>query len=67
MSRICYMCGKGPHVGNNVSKANNKVKRWIYPNVQKIRFTITGDCDNKVHNSRVCTKCMKANKVQKVF
>lgn len=67
MSRVCYMCGKGPHVGNLVSKANNKVKRWIYPNVQKIRFTIAGDCKNKVHQGKVCTKCMKANKVEKVF
>ncbi|MEC7834341.1 MAG: L28 family ribosomal protein, partial [Gemmatimonadota bacterium] len=24
MARICYVCGKGPATGNNVSHANNK-------------------------------------------
>ena len=67
MARICFVCGKMPHVANMVSKANNKVKRWVYPNVQKMRFVVATDCDQKVHNTRVCTKCLKANKIKKVL
>lgn len=67
MSRICFVCGKGPQVANWSSKANNKVKRWVYPNVHKMRFVLANDCRKKVHNSKVCTKCVKADKVQKVI
>ena len=67
MARVCSVCGKCPQVANLVSKANNKVKRWVYPNVHKMRFTVATDCKKKVHNAKVCTKCVKANKVQKVF
>lgn len=40
MSRVCQISGKRPQVGNNVSHANNKVKRKFYPNLQKKRFYI---------------------------
>lgn len=67
MARSCYVCGKAPRTGNNVSKANNKTGRWLYPNVHKMRFTLAADCSGKVHNAKVCTKCVKASKVKKVF
>jgi len=67
MSRICSVCSKGPQVANLVSNANNKVKRWVYPNVHTIRFVLKGDEKKSVHRSKVCTKCMKAGKVQKVI
>lgn len=65
MARICDICDKRPTVGNLVSNANNRVKRWIYPNVQKLRYTVT-NC-TKVVRGAVCTKCMKAGKIQKVI
>jgi large subunit ribosomal protein L28 len=65
MARICDICDKRPHVGNLVSNANNRVKRWIYPNVQKMRYTVSS-CKSVVRGS-VCTKCLKAGKVQKVI
>ncbi len=40
MSRICEISGKKPMVGNNVSHANNKTKRWFLPNLQTKRFYI---------------------------
>jgi len=40
MSKVCQISGKRPQVGNNVSHANNKVKRKFYPNLQKKRFYI---------------------------
>ena len=66
MARICAVCDKRPHVANLVSHANNRVKRWVYPNVQKMRFTHTGDASGKVTNAKVCTKCLKAGKIKKV-
>lgn len=36
MSRICELTGKGRHVGNNVSHANNKTKRVFLPNLQNV-------------------------------
>ena len=32
MSRRCELTGKGPMVGNNISHANNEIKRWLPPN-----------------------------------
>lgn len=67
MARICTMCGKGPTVVNSVSNANNRVKHWVYPNVHSMRFKVTGSASNKVVRGKVCTKCVKAGKVQKVI
>jgi len=66
MARMCTMCGKGPQVVNSVSNANNRVKHWVYPNVHSMRFKITGNPDNKVTRGKVCTKCVKSGKIQKV-
>lgn len=67
MARICVMCGKRPQVGNHVSNANNKVKRWLYPNVHTMRFTKPGDPANKVTRGKVCTRCVRGHKVNKVI
>lgn len=67
MARICAICDKRPQVGNRVSHANNKTKRWLYPNVHKIRFVRTSSEKVKVERGAVCTKCVKAGKVRKVI
>lgn len=67
MSRICFVCGKRPQVANIVSHANNRVKKWVYPNVQRVRFTMPSTGTSNVHCKKVCTKCIKAQKVQKVI
>lgn len=66
MSRICYVCDKRPRTGNHVSHANNKVTRWLYPNVHKMTFKLTKGETSKVHRAKVCTKCVKAGKVEKI-
>jgi large subunit ribosomal protein L28 len=66
MSRICSICNKGPHVGNLVSHAKNRTKRWVYPNVHKLRYTVVGQT-KEVHRGAVCTKCVKAGKIEKVL
>lgn len=64
MSNICAICDKRPQVGNFVSNANNRTKRWIYPNVHVMRFRLKGQA--KVYRDAVCTKCLKAGKIEKV-
>ncbi|MCX5922538.1 MAG: bL28 family ribosomal protein [Candidatus Dependentiae bacterium] len=66
MARICTVCGKRPQVANSVSNANNRVKHWVYPNVHSMRYTTVGCPSGTVARGNVCTKCVKAGKVQKV-
>ena len=61
MAFKCDICGKGALVGNNVSHANNKTKKRSLPNLQSIRVNINGS----IKRVRVCTRCLKAGKVQK--
>ncbi len=66
MARICVICDKRPQVANLVSHAKNRVKRWVYPNVHVMRFTVPSQGSAKVCRGAVCTKCVKAGKIQKV-
>ncbi len=43
MSKVCQITGKRTRVGNNVSHANNKVKRKFYPNLQKKKFFLESE------------------------
>ncbi len=61
MSRVCEICGKRPHTGNKVSHANNKTKRWWTPNIQKVRVVVNG----QTKRMNVCTRCLKAGKVER--
>jgi len=61
MARVCEICGKGPITGHNVSNANNKTPRRWYPNLQRVRFVVNG----AVRRIRVCTQCIKSNRVAK--
>jgi large subunit ribosomal protein L28 len=62
MSRICYVCGKSPKFGNNVSHANNKTRRRWTPNLQRVRIVTA---ESAVRRVKVCTRCISANKVRK--
>ena len=61
MSRVCYSCGKGPSVGNNVSHANNRTKRRWLPNLQRVRVVE----DGTVKRVRVCSRCIKSGRIVK--
>jgi large subunit ribosomal protein L28 len=67
MSRMCSVCNKCPQVGNNVSHAKNRTKRWVYPNVHTIRYSLANQMPKKVVRGAVCAKCIKAGKVEKVI
>lgn len=57
----CFVCGKGVQYGNNVSHANNKVRRTWKPNLQVARVVV----DGKTTKVKVCTRCLHAGKVQR--
>lgn len=62
MSRKCYITGKAPTKGNNVSHANNKSKRVWGVNVQKVRILVNG----KPKRVYVSTRALKSGKVERV-
>lgn len=63
MSRVCEICGKKPSVGNNISHSHNLTKRRWLPNLKKVKVVENG----KTMHKRVCTKCIKANKIVKAI
>jgi len=63
MSKICAVCGKKPSFGHNVSHSHRVTNRKFLPNVQ----SVTARIDGKVKKAKVCTKCMKAGKVERVY
>jgi len=76
MSKICYVCGKKPVAGRRIQRrglAKKKggvgqritgiSKRRFLPNLQYVNALING----KRKRVRVCTKCLKAGKIQKAI
>lgn len=61
MSQICSVCGKHPTAGRNVSHSHRVTGRMFYPNIQKVSVVV----DGTTKKMNVCTKCMKAGKVQR--
>jgi large subunit ribosomal protein L28 len=62
MSRKCFLTGKAPGTGNNVSHANNKTRRSWGVNVQKVRILV----DGKPKRVYVSTRALKSGKVTRV-
>ena len=62
MARVCYVCGKGPATGNNVSHAHNKTRRRWLPNLQPVKIQLDDGSNRRV---RVCTNCIKSGRVVK--
>ena len=61
MAQRCFVCSKGTMSGNNVSHAHNLTKRKWNPNLQRVRAKV----DGRVKNIDVCTRCLKAGKIEK--
>ena len=62
MARVCYVCGKRPVTGNNVSHAHNKTKRRWLPNLQTARIVDETGVRRRI---RVCTSCLSAGRITK--
>ncbi|MCL4553571.1 MAG: 50S ribosomal protein L28 [Actinobacteria bacterium] len=61
MSKVCTVCSKHPVAGRNVSHSHRVTPRMFRPNIQKVTVVVNG-CTKKMN---VCTKCLKARKVQR--
>ena len=62
MAKVCEICGRGPRYGNRVSHAHNVTPRRWEINLQRVHALVAGASKRM----RVCTSCIKSNKVQKV-
>ena len=62
MAKRCEICGKGPVVGRRVSHAHNVRPRRFDPNLQSVRALVNGG----VQRLKVCTRCIRSEKVVKV-
>lgn len=62
MSQVCEICGKKPSAGRNVSHSHRVTNRTYRPNVQKVTIR---DAKGHVRTARVCTSCLKADKVER--
>ena len=61
MARVCDVCGRGPIFGHKISHAHNVSNRRWNINLQNVRAVIAG----ATKRIRVCTSCIRNNKVQK--
>ena len=61
IAKRCELCGKGPVVGRNVSHAHNVTRRRFQANVQSVRAVV----DGRVKRVRVCTRCIRSNRITK--
>jgi large subunit ribosomal protein L28 len=61
MAKECEICGRKPVVGRTVSHAHNVRPRRFEPNLQTVRAMIDGG----VRRIRVCTRCLRSNRVVK--
>ena len=61
MANRCDICGKGPMTGNLVSHSNIKTKTVLKPNLQRVKAIV----DGKPVRLRVCTRCIRSDKIVK--
>ena len=62
MPAQCAVCGKQRRVANNVSHSNIKTKSIQRPNLQRVHIQ---DGGTRKH-VRICTRCLRSGKVDKV-
>ena len=61
MAKRCEIVREGPVVGRQHSHAHNVSARRFEPNLQTVRAMINGG----VKRIRVCTRCLRSDKVVK--
>lgn len=62
MAYKCDICGKDKSVGMQVSHSHIRTKKTWTPNLQPVRTIVNG----KRTRLRVCTRCLRSGKVQRV-
>jgi large subunit ribosomal protein L28 len=63
MAKVCAICGKKPSFGHNRSHSMVATKRRFEPNLQRLRIVLGG----RPTRAFVCTRCLKAGKVEKAL
>ncbi|HOP73742.1 MAG TPA: 50S ribosomal protein L28 [Bacillota bacterium] len=61
MSNRCSVCGKDFQSGNLVSHSNIKTHRRWKANIRTVKAIVNG-ASKRI---RVCTRCLRSNKVQR--
>jgi len=63
MSAVCDVCGRGPRFGMQVSHSHRRSPRRWNPNIQRVRALVKGHAKRM----NVCTRCIKAGKIQRAI
>lgn len=63
MAKKCEVCGKGVVTGIKLSHSHIRTKRTWSPNLQKVKAIVNGS----PKRIKVCTKCLRAGKVQRAI
>lgn len=63
MAKECIVCGKNTQTGFQVSHSNIRTKRKWKPNIQKVKILLKGT----PQKANVCTRCLKAGRVQRAL
>ncbi|GMO60725.1 MAG: 50S ribosomal protein L28 [Treponemataceae bacterium] len=61
MSKRCDICGKGPVLGNKISKSYNHTRRTWLPNLVKFKTEIAGT----IMTLKICTRCLRSDYLTK--
>lgn len=59
----CDICGKKTIFGNNVSHSIRRTKRTWKVNTKNVRAVV----DGSVKTIKVCTRCLRSNKVTRAI
>jgi len=62
MSRVCSVCEKGKMSGNLVSHSNRKTPRIYHANLHKVKVLAE---NGSITYEYVCSKCLKAGKINR--
>ena len=63
MARECDIFSKTPGFGHSISHAHNVTNRRWTPNIQRVKVRHEG----KICRIRICTRCLRSGKVEKVI
>lgn len=61
MAKLCVICGRRVSYGRSVSHSGRRSSKVRAPNLQRVHVVMEG----VRQRVRVCTRCLKAGKVQK--
>ncbi len=63
MAKVCVICNKSKSTGYQISHSNIKTKRKWRPNIQKIKILLNGS----PRRANVCSRCIKAGKIERAI